>query len=316
MRVAAIDLGSNTFHLLIAERDEGLGFRTIHQARAKVQLGEGGFSSSTLQTAAMDRAVDALRSFLNDCKTYKAELVKAVATSAVRDASNKRDFLERIHRELALQIDVVSGNREAELIYSGTNHFCQHSKSPVLIIDIGGGSTEFILAAQNEGILWKKSYQIGVARLKQRFQPSEPIIAEEIEAIESLFETEFGDLQKAIKKHSPLELIGASGSFESFGRMLSAQNQREWVPTEKQPFNQEQFKALLEKLIKQPLNERLGTPGLSDFRAAFIVMGGLITQYLLQLHAFAAVRYSEYALKEGLVLELLNTRKHGYNSGN
>ncbi|RYF90802.1 MAG: exopolyphosphatase, partial [Chitinophagaceae bacterium] len=158
MRYAAIDIGTNTFHLIIADGTTD-GFTVIHKENLPVKLGEGSINQGFINDAAMARAMAAFSHFREQLDKFKVKNVRAVATSAVRSAINGQDFVEAVKDATGIDIEVIDGDEEAELIYEGVK-LSGAITGKSLIMDIGGGSTEFILCDE-ENLIWKKSYNIG-----------------------------------------------------------------------------------------------------------------------------------------------------------
>src|SRR5687768_14878737 len=173
-RIAAIDVGSNSLHMAIAQADPDGGVTTLWRMKEMVGLGRMSFPSRRLSREAMDRAVTTLRRFQQAAQARQCEKVLAVATSAVREAENGGDFLERVRRELGLNIRIVSARDEARLIYLGARHEVNFGNKPHFLLDIGGGSVEFIVGdAQRAAVL--ESRKLGAARMTARYVSSDPI---------------------------------------------------------------------------------------------------------------------------------------------
>ena len=171
IRKAIIDLGTNTFNLLIADVGNG-GFQLVHSEKEGVALGMGGINDNFITPDAVNRAIASLIHSLNVCKQYRVEKLIAIGTSAIRDASNAQAFIDEVQKQTGLQIQVVSGIQEAELIYQGVKWSYSFNESAT-IMDIGGGSTEFVFATKN-GICDLVSLNIGVSRIYQYFNCSDP----------------------------------------------------------------------------------------------------------------------------------------------
>src|SRR4051812_26505417 len=179
MKIAIIDLGTNTFNLLVVEVSER-GFKEIYGTKLSVKLGEGGINKNYITAKAFERGIDALKKYKKTIRRYKAERVVALATSAIREASNGDKFINRVKVETGISIKKISGNEEAGLIYLGVRKAVKMSDKKSLIMDIGGGSTEFIIADERK-IYWKKSFLLGAARLLEKFNPSDPITNLQVE---------------------------------------------------------------------------------------------------------------------------------------
>jgi exopolyphosphatase/guanosine-5'-triphosphate,3'-diphosphate pyrophosphatase len=200
MTIAIIDLGTNTFNLLVAQSNGSGKYNIIHESKYPVKLGEGGLTKKIITPAAWQRGIDAIEKHMQTAKGLSAEKFFAFATSATRDASNGKEFVAEIYNRFGLKIEVIDGSREATLIYKGVRQAIDLGDECDLILDIGGGSNEIILANSKE-IFWLKSFDLGVSRLMQLFNPSDPITNEQIATIESHIQKELTPLFDAVKKH-------------------------------------------------------------------------------------------------------------------
>ncbi len=170
MRIAVIDCGTNTFNLLVVEL-QNASFKRIYTSKIPVKLGEGGINNKVIHKIPFKRGVDALVKFKNELNKLAVVEIYAFATSAIRDAENGIDFKKEVLIQSGIEINIIDGNKEAELIYKGNKLAMDLGTGPSLIMDIGGGSTEFIIG-NKEHILWKKSYRLGAARMLEKFNPS------------------------------------------------------------------------------------------------------------------------------------------------
>ena len=214
-RIAVIDLGTNTFNLLIVDKSDS-GFIEVFGTKVGVGLGLGGINKNRIQEDAIERALTTLFAYKSKCEEHKVVEIIAYGTSAIRNAENKQDFLNQVERATGIEIRVISGNREAELIYNGVNLGLEVNE-PFLIMDIGGGSTEFILGDRNQ-FMEAASFEIGAARIFQSIPCSDPFTEEYCTKIESYLDAGVGDFFHQINVRM---LIGASGSFETFYELLA-----------------------------------------------------------------------------------------------
>ncbi|HBG87041.1 MAG TPA: phosphatase, partial [Marinilabiliaceae bacterium] len=218
-RVAIIDLGTNTFNLLITEV-EGNSYRILVESKYPARLGEGGIHRATITTEAMRRGVEALTTHLITISEYQVDSIFCFATSAIRSATNGNEFVRRVKQELGLSIRVIPGDEEAQTIFDGVKQVIPLGEEFSLIMDIGGGSIEFIIANKG-GIAWKDSYNLGVARLLEQFNPSDPITKSQIEEIEKHLESRMQPLIDAIEKFPIGKLVGSSGSFDTLAAIIA-----------------------------------------------------------------------------------------------
>ncbi|HKK62753.1 MAG TPA: hypothetical protein VJ951_09340, partial [Bacteroidales bacterium] len=185
---AILDFGTNTFNLLIAKKSES-GFETLYSGKEAVKLGKGGINNQFITDEAMARGMQAIGRHMQTIEKYGADSIRAYATSAFRNARNGQAFANNIEKQFGFATQIIDGKEEAELIYKGIRASVYIGAENVMILDIGGGSNEFIIC-NNEGILWKHSYDLGMARIIEKFTISDPIKKEEIVLLEEYFESE------------------------------------------------------------------------------------------------------------------------------
>ncbi|HEX2396436.1 MAG TPA: hypothetical protein VHI78_13900 [Bacteroidales bacterium] len=311
MRISVIDLGTNTFNLLIVETGEDQAYKIIYNNKLPVKLGKSGIDKKEIRPDAITRGMNALERHLNTIQEFKSDKTYAFATSGIRSARNGEQFVKMIHQRFGMEVEIISGDREAELIYHGVKQAVNLNEEKVLILDIGGGSVELIIA-DKETIFWKKSYPLGVARLLAKFKPSDPISIEEIEFISNYLEERLSDLFEEFRKHKIHTLVGASGSFETIAAMIRADDPSFESETGTIPQSVEidltDFENLYQKLINSTLKERKQMKGLESMRLEMIVVATLIVKFILQKLKITRLVQSNFALKEGVVYELLNLK--------
>lgn len=307
MKVAIIDLGTNTFNLLIAEKDKGGGFKKISSNRIPVKLGEGTINKGFISEIPFKRGIEALKQFSAIIKEKKAERTYAFATSAIRSATNGAEFVSSAKQQAGIDVEVIDGNREAELIYFGNRKAVQLSNEYSLIMDIGGGSTEFIIATNN-AILWKQSFLLGAARIMEYIEPSDPITQDEIQRLNSYLKAELQPLFDAVRFHPPRELIGSSGAFDSIVDMMAGEYNTESLNEQKTEYsvNLSEYFPLSEKIIASSLKERAQIKGLIEMRVDMIVISCLLVNFILKELNLKTLRVSTYSLKEGILYNLFN----------
>lgn len=308
MRFAIIDLGTNTFNILIVEVGKDKKYRTLFQTKLPVKLGEGGINDRMIRPVPFQRGIDALKQHQRTIEKYDVQHVYPFATSAVREAVNGKEFVHRLKVETGYEVKVISGDKEAELIYYGVREAVKMSDQRSLIIDIGGGSTEFIIADKDK-IYWKKSFLLGAARLLEKFNPSDPITDEEITHIQQYLDEQLQPLAEALQQFPVTELIGSSGSFDSLAEMIAA---KFYSPDILNNVTEYDFKlsdsvAIYDILLKSTKEERLKMDGLVEMRVDMIVISSILVNFILSSFDIVNMRLSTYSLKEGVLAELVNT---------
>ena len=299
MKIAAIDLGTNTFHLIIA-RIINNSLEILYKVNEPVKLGEDITKENLIIPSAFERGINCLKQFKLALDDYQVDLVKATATSGVRSAKNGLDFVETAKLETGISIDVIDGDEEAQLIYEGVKLSGAITKKS-LIMDIGGGSTEFILCDEHE-LFWKKSYNIGAARLMQLFFKSDPINEFDKQEILNHLTKELGDLKMKCEQFKPETLIGSAGAFETFTQMLFPEFKIKDISSAEIPYSA--YQQLSKKLINASQNERRKMPNLIPLRVDMIVMASILTNYVLSEMNIQQIRLSTYDLKMGVLNSL------------
>ncbi|WP_316840271.1 exopolyphosphatase [Pedobacter gandavensis] len=299
MRVAVIDLGTNTFHLIIADLD-GPEAKVIFKTNLPVRLGEGKINDNVIIQEAFERGLLALEQFSQLIQEYNVSLVKATATSAIRSAANGADFVKAAKSYAGIEITVISGEEEAAYIFQGVRA-TGLIQERCLIMDIGGGSTEFIICDPKQ-VYWKKSYNIGAARLMQAYFHSDPINTSDRSAITQHLTTELADLKENLNLYQPSHLIGSAGAFETFTGMLYPELDLKAIKSHPIPLSD--YQQLSSTFIASSHAEREKMPGLIKLRVDMIVMATLLTDYILELGNLHQMSLSTYDLKMGVLASL------------
>ncbi len=304
MRIAVIDLGTNTFHLLIAET-AGSQPEILYKTNVPVKLGEGRINDNIIIPAAFERGLNCLETFSHTIAEYQVDQVRATATSAVRSAENGQDFVDAVKERTGINIETISGEVEAELIYQGVKLSGAIAERS-LIMDIGGGSVEFILC-DPEKLIWKKSYNIGAARLMQQFFKSDPIADEEKNAILFHIQNQLIDLFDICEKHQPKTLIGSAGAFETFAELIIRKNnlKADISIAKTFAFNFDDYIETSIRLLNATHEERAAMPGMISLRVDMIVIAALITNYVLGRCKINRLMLSTYDLKMGVLASLM-----------
>lgn len=313
-KIGIIDLGTNTFNLLLTEV-ERQNYTILHKNKIAVKLGEGGIAKGFIAPNAYQRGLDALKAHKETLDKYQIDNFYAVATSAIRSAENGIQFVNDVQKQLGIHINVIDGDKEADLIYKGVKQALDLSGKPKLIIDIGGGSTEFIIANDQE-TFWRKSYQLGASRLLETFNPQDPITLDDVSAIESHLADSLQDMIEMAEAYEVDCLIGSSGSFDTLAEMISCKkgNCAAWKQEKYFDFDMHDYNEIQRLIYGSTLEERLKMEGLIPMRADMIVISVIIINYILNTLTIHDLRLSTYALKEGLIDTLLRNPKEWQKS--
>jgi exopolyphosphatase/guanosine-5'-triphosphate,3'-diphosphate pyrophosphatase len=307
-RLALIDMGTNTFHLLIVEDRPGQPPHPLVRTKVGVRLGEGGISHGEIMPAPYARALQTLRGFKEEIELHAVTEVRATATSAMRVSRNGPDLVRDILDQTGIQVEVIAGEREAELIAKGIRQAVALGPNKHLLMDIGGGSVEFIIANQDT-IFWKQSFEIGAQRLLDQFFPEPegvfptPMLRAELEYLAE----KLAPLTAAVAEFGPLAgLVGSSGSFDTFADLTVGQVRREADLPPSTSLSVAEFEQHLAQLLTLDHAGRVALPGMFPMRADMLVVASVIVKYVLTTYQLTNIRTSAFALKEGLLAELLS----------
>jgi len=306
LRLAAIDVGSNSIHMIVAQADADGGITTLWRLKEPVGLGRLSFPSRRLTADAMSRAITVLERFQQAAQQRQAEKIVAVATSAVREAENGGDLIERVRRQLGLYIRVVSARDEARLIYLAVRHAALLRSQPCLIIDIGGGSVEFIVGDDKQAALLE-SRKLGAARMTARFVNSDPISEEDRRQLVKHYDRELAPIIEHIEKLRPVKVIGTSGTLENLAAMCGSEpHQNGDKHAHPQVIERARFEKLFSQLLESRSKDRARIRGLDDQRKDQIVAGAVLVSELFRRLKFKRIEICPSALREGILLDYLS----------
>jgi len=301
---AIIDMGTNTFHLLIAEKQADR-LKYIYRERVPVKIGMGGINQGIITEEAFERALQSMQLFKQTLDEFEVKNVMAFGTSALRNAHNGEALAEKITALTGIDIQIISGMQEAEYIFMGARQAINMGDEMNLVMDIGGGSVEFIIG-NNAGIQWKQSFEVGGQRLLEKFHKTDPISIEERTKLHAYFDEKLGALIEALNQYQPEVLIGSSGTFDTLSdiyckRMGIDKN----FDDPETPLSVEGFYEIFEELIHKNREERLRIPGMIAMRVDMIVVACCQIDWLLKKYPMQRVRVSTYALKEGALSAMM-----------
>lgn len=311
-RIAAIDLGTNSFHAVLVDIYPDGSFRTVDKLKEMVILAEKGLENR-LSEDAMQRGLEALKRIKFLCDSQNVETILAFATSAIREAENGGDFIHLVNVEAGIKVRAISGKMEAEMIGYAVRHGVALSEEMVLMVDIGGGSVEFIVGNEKE-LIYFTSLKLGVARMAAKFVHSDPITAEEISALDEHFEEELQEVAEVVKKHKVRTIIGSSGTMENIAAMVAGRNSiTAKISLNELEFSSADFLDFYEEFIGKDHSERLKEKNLEEKRVDIINPGLVLLKYLLEEYEIEKIRISESALREGMILKYISEQKDKLN---
>ena len=312
--LAAIDIGTNSVHMVIVRIDPMLAtFTIVAREKDTVRLGERDAKTGELSPSAMERAIAALKRCHNLALSMGVDHIIAVATSATREATNGNQFLARIEAEVGLQVDLISGQEEARRIYLGVLSGMDFQNLPHIIIDIGGGSTEIILADSQEP-RFLSSTKIGAVRLTRDFIQTDPISVTEFVSLRAyvrgMLERPIDELRHSLQAGETVRLVGTSGTIETLG-IINALNQQREIPNPLQGYQltRKDLRDWVKRLMTLNYEQRFAIPGLSDKRAEIILAGAVILLEAMTMLNLDTITICERALREGVIVDWMLT--HG-----
>ena len=295
-KIAVIDLGTNTFNLLIAEIDDTGKVQILHKDRRYVMLAEDGIER--IGVAAFQRGLDAMEDFRQILAERGVTKSIPFGTAALRTAQNGVDFAAAVLQKTGMQINIISGDLEAELICKGVRNAYPHMESTCLIMDIGGGSVEFILCDASK-VFWAQSFPIGVAVLKNHFHHQDPMAEAEINLLFEYLGQQLSPLKTALKQFPTQHLIGASGTFDVLEAIYAPHRENQTYNT----LELSDIQHFTKRILPTTMAERLADETIPDNRCSMIVVAMLLMDFILQIADIQKVTVSGYAMKEGILFD-------------
>jgi len=304
--VAFIDLGTNSMRLLVARVEPDGSFGVLTQQKETVRLGEGEFATDELQPEAIERTVLVGRRFAEMARSFGAEHIVAVATSATREAGNRRVLTDRLRDEGGLDVRVISGREEARLIYLGVASGAKLHDETALFVDVGGGSTELIVGTRSEH-LYLDTLRLGAIRLANLFflpDDPNPVDGERRLLVERYVRAQIVRSVQRLREYDLDIAIGSSGTIQTLGDIAA----RRFLgrPLDRHDaFTRAQIRAVVDELAALPLDQRLRVPGMTPNRGDLIVPGGLVFDAVLAETGLERIVVSDRTLRDGLLMEYL-----------
>jgi exopolyphosphatase/guanosine-5'-triphosphate,3'-diphosphate pyrophosphatase len=304
---AAIDMGTNSFHLIIVKVNDDGSFTIVDREREVIRLGSSqGNEMNFISEKEIERAITILKSFKKLADVYNARIYTA-ATSAIRESSNKEIFVKRVEEETSIKINIIEGSKEAELIYLGIQKALDVYNKKILCVDIGGGSTEIILGDKGK-ILFAESLKIGAVRLTKKFFPDFILTEEGIKDCLEFIEESILTNKNILQKENFDLAVGSSGTIQSAASMiLGSRSDSVYKPTNNVKFSYKNLKKLSAAVLrKKRPEERILIPGMEEKRADIIPAGLLILIKIFDIFKICEMTTSGFALREGMILEIIN----------
>ena len=299
-KMAIIDLGTNTCNLLIASyQDEN--YQILYQGKEVVKLGKSGIDKNLLTSDGLERAITAIRKHQERIKQYVVSEILVLATSAIREATNRAWFQQELEKRTGLTLHIISGEKEAGLIFKGVKLAFNQIGNRSLILDIGGGSNEFILTEAGEPI-WKQSFPVGMARVIEQIPPSDPITPEEIKQTINWFDSRLDPLWQQLNNIQIPVLIGCSGAFDTIADLID-QTDAGTKTRIRQEIAIDEFNRIYEQLIGSTTSERMMMKGMESIRIEMIVPAVIFIRLILEKLNIRKIYQTDFALREGVLYE-------------
>ena len=310
MRLAAIDIGTTSIHMIVAEVRPGHSFEVIDREKEMVRLGAGGLGGRALTPAAIGLALGTVGRFRRLADSRQVDEIRAVATSAVREAPNGGDFLAAIERETGVRARVISGVEEARLIHHAALYAVDVGEGSAVIIDIGGGTTEITLGSRGR-IRQACSLRLGAIRLTERFVRDDPVHRSAERRLVRHVRRVAGPFLTGLRRVGFDRVIVTSGTALSIGALALSGSR---VPCADElhhcRVDARQIHRVRKQLVALDLEGRLGLPGMEPRRADLLVAGSILLDTIVRMLGATEVTLCDYALREGLVIDYLRTHQH------
>ena len=306
LRIGAVDMGSNSFHLVVVDAHPDGTFDTLLREKEMLRLGDVVTRTGTIPEGHVERIVDTMRRFASMASSVGAVEVVACATSAMREADNSSDIVDLVREETGIDVEVISGRREAQLIFSAVRESLALEPGPAVCFDLGGGSLE-VMVGDNAGLLWSTSLHLGAARLAAQFLDSDPPTPGELRRLKARILDVLSPVAREVASFEPKLMVGTSGTFQDLARMAVAARTGT-VPgaVNQLVVERSDVAELHERLVSLPSSSRTKVAGLDARRADQIPVGSLLLLTAMKLFGFEDLTIGEWALREGIVLDAIH----------
>jgi exopolyphosphatase/guanosine-5'-triphosphate,3'-diphosphate pyrophosphatase len=315
MRIAAIDCGTNSIHMIVVRIRPDLSFEVIDREKEMVRLGSGGLDGKALTEESMAAALQAFSRFRRLAESHQVEEILAAATSAVREAENGGEFLAAVDRETGIKPQVISGTEEARLIHLAAVYGVDVAGVSAVVVDIGGGSVE-ITHGEGPALRTAKSFKLGAIRLTERFVHTDPLSGRDERKMVRHIDREVAKHLNEIRSAGFDRVIGTSGTILSLGTVAAADRRRVTDEIRNLRVSAKQIHRLRKDVTELSIAGRMKLPGLDPRRADLIVAGGVLLDTILRHLNAGEITLCDFALREGLVLDYIQrNRRHIAQAG-
>src|SRR5215470_16457210 len=308
MRIAAIDIGTNSLHMIVVRVRPDLSFEVIDREKEMVRLGAGGLDGRALTPEAMHAGLQVLSKFRRLADSHRVDEIIAVATSATREAENGSDFLKAIVEKTGIRARVISGTEEARLIHQAAVYGVGLAGDVAIVIDIGGGSVE-ITRGSGPNMEAGRSFKLGVIRLTERFIKTDPLAPRDERRLRRYIDAELGKYVGQLSRQSFDRVIGTSGTIQSLGAVALADRGSSSTTLRNRRISAKQLRHAQKQLVARDIQERLRVPGLEPRRADLAVAGSILLDAILRRLGATEITLCDLSLREGLVLDYIGRHR-------
>ncbi|MBS1513976.1 MAG: Ppx/GppA family phosphatase [Bacteroidetes bacterium] len=307
--LGAIDIGTNSFHLVVAKINSNKTFTVLTKDKEVVRLGNASNDMKYISEEAMLRGISVLKRFKLVCQSFEAQKIRAVATSATREALNRDEFIHRVKNETGIEIEVISGTEEARLIYLGALQALPIYNDKVLLIDIGGGSTEFLIGKRGN-IKYANSIKLGAVRMTQKFFTDDKIKKSAVEEARLFVKGVITQVSREIKNEEVDLVVGTSGTITNIGFIIRADDKFEFedsINMNRYTYDKAGLESAVKKILKaETHSDRLKIPGIDPKRSDIITAGAVILEQIFEELKVKKLTISNYALREGIIFDTIS----------
>jgi exopolyphosphatase/guanosine-5'-triphosphate,3'-diphosphate pyrophosphatase len=308
MRIAAIDIGTNSLHMIVVRVRPDLSFEVIDREKEMVRLGAGGLDGRALTPEAMHAALQVLSKFRRLADSHRVDEIIAVATSATREAENGSEFLQAIVDKTGIRARVISGTEEARLIHQAAVYGVGLAGDVAIVIDIGGGSVE-ITRGSGPNMEAGRSFKLGVIRLTERFIKSDPLAPRDERKLRRYIDAETGKYVSQLARQGFDRVIGTSGTIQSLGAVALAERGSSSTTLRNRRISAKQLRRSQKLLVARDIQERLRVPGLEPRRADLAVAGSVLLDAILRRLGATDITLCDLSLREGLILDYIGRHR-------
>ncbi|NLA23968.1 MAG: hypothetical protein GX879_03280 [Bacteroidales bacterium] len=302
-KFASIDLGTNTCNILIAEYKNNELKSILTQKRA-IMLLKGMKNSKFIQNEAINRLKDVINEYSGLIHIHQVDTIIANATSGIRSANNGLQIIDEIKQTNNIEFNIIDGDTEAFLIHKAVKNAITTCQGKMLLLDIGGGSNEFVIF-ENDNIIWKQSFNLGISRTLNQFKLNDPLSNNNLEPVLSFFEDNLSELFEELKNHKIEALVGSSGTFETLSNIIKNNIKKDYETKTCISISLSEFDFIFKMMMSLNLEQRLKVKGMDVLRVELMPLASLFVNFILNKTGITKIIHSEYSIKEGAIFNFI-----------